>query len=309
MDDVGETIVLQALGNELHTGAVNRSVDDFEVAVLLNDFGTQLQALDSVEELAVNFLTNHVDARLVAAELDVAGSNRRHARHDVDIVRSNNLRTVAPVSLIAVILLGIMAGSDVHTALAAEFADCKRQFGGGTETVEKINGDAVGREHVGNDFGKLARIIAHVIAHGNLDFGQLCKSLVKIIGQALGCSADCIAVHAVSARAHDAAQTARAEFKILVKALDQFGRIFGVKHSFHVITGELVVALADPFGSLGTNLFNKLFVIFHLVMFFWFRITSKQLMRKFKQYPRNFQECAQKSSARSHPYRPSTSHR
>ena len=58
-----------------------------------------------------------------------------------------------------------MGSGDINAALTAELADSERQLGSGTETVEEIDLDSVGREYVGDNFGKLARVVAHIVAY------------------------------------------------------------------------------------------------------------------------------------------------
>ncbi len=116
---------------------------------------------------------------------------------DVDIVGGDDLCAVFPVSLVTVVDLGVVGCSDVDTALATEVTDGERKFGSGAEAVEKIYLDAVGREDVGNDFSKFARIVANVMAYDNCDFGQIVESLFQIVGKALGGCTHCIDVHAV----------------------------------------------------------------------------------------------------------------
>ena len=116
---------------------------------------------------------------------------------DAYIVRRDNLGAVAPVSLVAVIFLGIMRGRDVHAALASEFTDCEREFGSRTETVEEVYMDIVGREYIGNNFGKFAGVVTHVMADCNAYLRQVFETFMQIICKALSGCGNCIDIHAV----------------------------------------------------------------------------------------------------------------
>ncbi len=96
-------------------------------------------------------------------------------------------------------------------------------------------------------------MITHVVAHSHFDFGELRESLVQVISQALSGGAHGVTVHAVRAYAHNAAQTARAKLQVLIKRLDQFGRILGVEHTLDLGASRFVISVAQPFGGLGAD--------------------------------------------------------
>ena len=182
---------------------------------------------------------------------------------DVHVVWSDNLRAVGPVSLVAVVFLGVVRGGDVDAALTAEGADSVGKLGGGTEAVEKICLDAVGREDVGNDFSKFAGVVAHVVADGYGYLWQVGECLLEVVGKALSGGSYGVDVHTVCAGAHNAAQTACAEFEVAVESLDERGLVLGIEHLFHLGTGGLVVLVGEPyFGSLLALL--KKFLVFHV---------------------------------------------
>ena len=156
IDDVGEAVVAQRVRNQFHAGAVNRGIDNLEVMLALDYLGIEREGLDVGKECGVDFFTDNLDELLVAVELDVLGTDAAYVIDDVDVVGSDNLRAIFPISLVAVVFLGVVGGGDVHAALATEFADCERKFGSGTEVIEKIHLDAVGREYVCDYFGKFA---------------------------------------------------------------------------------------------------------------------------------------------------------
>ena len=156
MDDVGETVVAQRVGNEFYTGSVNRSVDNLQVGMTLDHFRIKRQALDCCKELLVHSVADNLDKVFVTLEFDFGNTlDTVYIVDDIHIVRSDNLCAVAPICLVAVILFGVVRRCDIHTALATELADSERQFGSRTEGVEKIYLDTVGRENIGYNLSKL----------------------------------------------------------------------------------------------------------------------------------------------------------
>ena len=79
-----------------------------------------------------------------------------------------------------------MAGGYHHAALASELADGVRHFGRWASVVEEIDLDAVGREYVGGELGKLARVVAHVESYHHAYLRQLLEAVVEIVGETLG---------------------------------------------------------------------------------------------------------------------------
>ena len=75
--------------------------------------------------------------------------------------------------------------------------------------------------------------------------------LFQVVGKPLRGHAHRIDVHAVGTHAHDAAQAARTEFQILVKALGQLLPIV-IHQIAHLLFGRfVVVAVVHPFDGAG----------------------------------------------------------
>ena len=219
--------------------------------------------------MAVRYASSTLDLGFVALEADAPHSlDAANVVDDVDIVGRDDLRSVLPVGLVAVVFLGIVGGGDVYAALASEMTDGERKLRRGTERVEEIHLDAVGREDVGHDLGEEARVVAHVVTYGNLDFREILEVLLEIVGQALGSGAHGVDVHAVAAGSHDASQSAGTEFEIAVECIDQLGLVVGFEHAFHFLARGFVVSLAEPYLSFGFNLLEQ-FGIFHMYSVFW----------------------------------------
>ena len=129
--------------------------------------------------------------------------------------------------------------------MAFQLADGEAQFGRRTQCVEQKNGESVRGENVGDALGEHTRIIAAVMAHGDPDLLAR-EVLAQVVGKPLCGSAYRVDVHAVGTHAHDAAQAARTEFQILVKALGQLLPIV-IHQIAHLLFGRFVVVAVEPF--------------------------------------------------------------
>ncbi len=251
---------------------MDRSVHEFEVVELLYGFRTELKALDGGQELLVHLIADDGDKLGIALELDFTDTADAVYIFDyVYIVRSDKLCAVAPVSLVTVVFLGVVGSGDINAALTAELADSERQLGSGTETVEEIDLDSVGREYVGDNFGKLARVVAHIVAYDYRYLGLILESDLKIVGKPLCGGSYRIDVHTVCAGTHDTAQTAGTEFEVTIETVDKFGFVVGVKHATHLGTSFFIVTVGEPsLGFFGHHL-DEVF-IFHILKFFGIKV-------------------------------------
>ena len=136
----------------------------------------------------------------------------------------------------------------------------------GAEAVKQVYLYAVGGENVGDDFGELAGVVAHVVAHGDGNLRHVGESLFEVVGQALGGGTHGVYVHAVSARAHYAAQAACSEFEVAVESLDEGGRILCLEHLFDLGAGGLVVVGGKPAHGALLDCFQQFFLVFHIVL-------------------------------------------
>ena len=128
--------------------------------------------------------------------------------------------------------------------MAFQLADGEAQFGRRTQCVEQKNGESVRGENVGDALGEHTRIIAAVMAHGDPDLLAR-EVLAQVVGKPLCGSAYRVDVHAVGTHAHDAAQAARTEFEVFVKALDKFFHIV-VHQVFNLLLGSFVIVAVKP---------------------------------------------------------------
>ena len=105
------------------------------------------------------------------------------------------LRAVGPVDLVAVVLLGVVAGGDIDACLTAVFPDGEAQFRGGPQRVENADVDAVGGADLGGGLGELHRVIAAVHTDGHAPALALLALGSDDVGKALGGPANHMNVH------------------------------------------------------------------------------------------------------------------
>ena len=138
-----------------------------------------------------------------------------------------------------------MAGGDHHSGVALEVAYRKTELRCGAHTVEEVHFEPVGSQHRGGDLGKLATVVAAVVAHCGAQLRLAGKLLAHIVGQPLGGHGHSVAVHAVGAYAHDAAQSPRAKLQVTVETLVQLLRI-SLRHVADGLLGGLVILSVKP---------------------------------------------------------------
>ena len=151
----------QGLRHQLPAAAVERGVDHLEG---VGHLGHGLAVVDHGHDLF------HKGAvRLLAHDLDETGLHRLlevhalHAGEDVDLfqlggdgvgVLGRQLGAVGPVDLIAVVLLGVVAGGDVDARLTAVVADGEAQLRRGPQGFKNADVDAVAGTDLGGGAGE-----------------------------------------------------------------------------------------------------------------------------------------------------------
>ena len=179
---------------------------------------------DIFHEGVVSFLPHKLDA---PGGLGLVKGHGFYAGKNVDLfqllgngvgVVGGQLGAVGPVDLVAVILLGIVAGGDVDARLAAVVPHGEAQLRGGAKGFENAHMDAVGGADLRGSPGKLHAVVAAVHADGNALVHGGGAFGADDIGKALGGPADDINVHLVQAHLHGAPQTGGAELQGAVEA-------------------------------------------------------------------------------------------
>ena len=211
----------------LHHGYASRSVqgciDDRDIKIQL--FVRALcQREDVVHVAAVHLFSQHCNHALFnrLAEGDSLElvkhiqlfNTGQHAVRNL----TGNLGSVFPVHLVAIVFLGVVAGSHVDTGDRPQLSDSIGKFRCGTERWKQIRPDPVPRENLSRHFRELLRVIAAVVGDHNSP-GRVLPRLEDIIGDALGRAAHREVVHAVGACPADTPQTGSSELNFHIKAL------------------------------------------------------------------------------------------
>ena len=224
--------------------------------------------MDSLQIVDVHLAADNLDELLAGSKLHLVDSHLVDLVDDASVVGRKNLGAVVPVGLVAVVLAGIMAGGDVHTGLGAELTDGEGYLRRGAQTLKEIDLDTVGREDVGTSLGKEARVVAAVMAHNHGEVAAAGECLKDIVGKTLGGHAHNVAVHAVGAGSHDAAQSTGAELKVLVEGVDEGGLVGITEHSLHLGTGLLVKIGGEPLLGSGSTLLYEFLLVCHSCIIF-----------------------------------------
>ena len=210
----------QGLGDELVAGAVEGGVNHLEGVGHLLHCGLVVDLPHDVgEELLVGLSPHDGDQallhRLVVVHALDGGEEVQllHLLGDGLGVVGGELGAVLPVDLVAVIFLGVVAGSNVYAGDAAILPDGEGQLGGGAEGLEDTYGDAVARHDAGGLTGELLGVVAAVEAHRHAALHRLGALGQNDLGEGLGGVADDVDVHLVQADAHGAAQAGGAELQ------------------------------------------------------------------------------------------------
>ena len=214
------------------------AVDDVEVLVTLDDVGVDAGFAHGHHVVIVHFATDEFHEVFVLLELHVFDGHLVHLVDDALVVGREHLCAVAPVGLVAVVLLGIVAGRDVDAGHGTELTYGETDLGCRAQSFKEEGADAVGREDCGHGLGKEAAVVAAVVTHDDAELAAPAAGIgfQDVVGKSLRGHADDVLVHAVGARAHDAAKASRAEFKAAVEALNELSLV-GVFH--HAADGLL----------------------------------------------------------------------
>ncbi len=261
--DVLETPRAQCLGNDDTTRSVHGRIDDVEVFLAQDDILVDHRLLDSLQIVPVHLATDNLDEVVVGLELHILDLHLVHLVDDALVVRREHLGAVVPIGLVAVILAGVVRGGDVDTSLTAQLTDGKRDLRRGTQALEEICLDAVGREDGCNGLCKHTAVVAVVVTYYDSEVVTSGECLQDIVGKTLGGHTNDILVHAVGAGTHDATQTARTELEVLIEGVDERCLVGIVQHCLYFLTCLLVKGRRKPFLSPCLALSNQLSIIFH----------------------------------------------
>ena len=210
----------QGLRDELVAGAVEGGVNHLEGVGHLLHRGLVVDLTHDVgEELLVGLSPHDGDQallhRLVVVHALDGGEEVQllHLLGDGLGVVGGELGAVLPVDLVAVVLLGVVAGSDVHAGDTAILPDGEGQLGGGAEGLEDTYGDAVARHDAGGLTGELLGVVAAVEAHRHALLRSLRTFRQDDLGKGLSGVADHMDVHVVESHAHGAAEARSTELQ------------------------------------------------------------------------------------------------
>ena len=217
---MGDAELRQQLFDALEAGAVQRGVDELQ-RINARAVADAL-VVDSLHKVVKAFIADHNDAAVgqglvIVGEFDTVEAVDFFNRSQ-NLFRGfqRDLAAVRAVDLVAVVLGGVVAGGHADARAAAQIPHSPGQGGRRLQAGVHIGGDAVGRQHAGGLAGEQFAVVAAVVGDGDL-FRQAAG--VQVVGQTLRSLAHGVEVHAVGARADDAAQAAGAERKVTIETV------------------------------------------------------------------------------------------
>ena len=250
----------------LHHGYASRPVQgciddrDIKIQLFVRALG---QREDIVHVAAVHLFSQHSDQALF---------NRMAEGNSLELVKhiqlfntgqhavrnlTGNLGSVFPVHLVAIVFLGVVAGSHVDTGDRPQLSDSIGKFRCGTERRKQIGPDPVPGKNLSRLFRELLRVITAVVGNHNAP-GRILPRLEDIIGDALGRAAHREVVHAVGARPAYTPKTGSSELNFHIKALCDLRLVVPDSHKLIVQAPERRICAVLQF-------FNPLSVYLHSV--------------------------------------------
>ena len=203
---------VQRFRNELPAAAVERRIYHAEiVGDLRDDIAVDGLRLDIFEERLVSLLAHPLDEALFDSLVKVHAVRSAedigvfHAAGDLGSVLGRELRAVRPVDLIAVVLLGVVAGRDVDAGLRAVMPDGKAQLRRGPQRFKNAHMHAVRGHDRGGFAGKRHAVVAAVVADAHAALHRFRALGRDQLGKRLRRVTDDVDVHAVRAETHNAA--------------------------------------------------------------------------------------------------------
>ena len=151
----------------------------------------------------------------------VAAADGRDRGGDAGVVRRDDLRAVAPVDLVAVVLRRVVARGDHHAGARVRRGDRPRGGRRRPRSVREVDAKPGATEHARGVLGELERVVARVVTDhdaASRRVADLCEQVGREPRRDL---ADEHAVHPVRAGAEDAAQPGGAELELAPERLGE----------------------------------------------------------------------------------------
>mmetsp|Transcript_13510 Transcript_13510/g.31988 ORF Transcript_13510/g.31988 Transcript_13510/m.31988 type:complete len:237 (+) Transcript_13510:1232-1942(+) len=156
---------------------------------------------------------------------------------DALVVGGDDLAAVAPVHLVAVVILRVVRGGDHDPRRAAEVRHRKGDERGRDEAPEKARLDPLRHKHRRRDLRKALRPAAPVVAdHDPAAVEGVRRHTLEVPAEPLCRLLDRDGVHAVEPRTHEAPQPCRAKLQPASEDFVQFTLIFCLSKVLHHVS-------------------------------------------------------------------------
>ena len=202
------------------------SVDNlYFPSLFLNELWAEQLRLNHGPVFVVDFLVNHNQGASLDGLFLGDSFNFCNGIYFVDnalIVGLNNLGTVVPVGLVAVVLGRIVGSGNYNTSVAAQSSDGIGKLWGGAQAGEQVGFEAIGGKDTGSGLSENVGEPSGIVGYNGRKLsclGLFGIGLDEVVCQALGGIVDNPGVHAVCSTTDNASQPTSTEFQILVEAV------------------------------------------------------------------------------------------
>ena len=218
--------------------------------------------------VVIHLTTDDLNLIPVSLKLHLVDSNLVHLLDDTGIVWSQHLSAIAPVSLVAIVLLRVVRSSNVDTSLGTELADSEGNLWCWAEALEEISLDTISREDGSNSLCEETRVVTAVMTYNNRKVLLTWESLEDVVSKALCSHTNDIFVHSVGTCAHNTAQTTSTELQVLIESIYECRLILSLEHCLYFVTSFFVKSRCEPLLCSFFTLLDQFCVISHNLILF-----------------------------------------
>ena len=246
--------IFQATRNQCNTCTMDRREHNFQILIASNTIRRKEKSFQFFEIYTIHIFPDNLDKFRTSLKLNLFRAfDFLYLIDYINIVWSNNLRTIIPICFVAIIFFRVVRSSKNNTTLATKMTNSKRNLWSRTKALKQIHFNTICREDISRSFSKQTTIISTVMTHNYRNL-LTSKFTFKIIAKTLCCSTNSIYIHAVRTHTHNTTKTTCTKFKVFVEALNKLSFIFSLKHTTHFSLCFFVISTIKPFFSFGSNL-------------------------------------------------------
>ena len=158
----------------------------------------------------------------------------------------NNLPTIAPIDLVSVVLLRIVAGRDDDARLTTEPANGEAELGRGTKGGKEVDRLAISGQYLRRHLRKRITLVSTVMGNGHSWRAFPFVGGEDVVRKPLCCHGHDRVVHAVGSRGHEAPHATGPKGQVPVEGFLQRRGVSVVQHRLHRLSGICIVRRLRP---------------------------------------------------------------